>query len=95
MYLERISMLKKNFNTCEDGKYFLQKTEPLWNSLTQCFYKKSLIARQLAKSSDAIKLPEGYIQLLYEQAKNIDASSSYVRDVKLVDSVLMETLMAG
>lgn len=95
MYLERISLLEKHFNTCEDGKYFLLKTGPLWNSFTQCIFRKSSIFRLLSKSSDTITLPEGYTQLLHEQAKNNESITYSSKDINRLDSVLWETLTTG
>lgn len=32
---------KRNFNTYEQGIEFLEKTQPVWNRMTQCLVEKS------------------------------------------------------
>lgn len=93
VYLERISKLKKNFNNCEAGRYFLEKTWPIWDSLTQCIYKKSHVLMYLyEKSVDEQIMPEQY-RKIYEQMKEIEVKHSQGR--QHVDISFLERLITG
>lgn len=83
VYLERITRLKENFGSCKTGRYFLEKTEPIWDSLTQCIYRKSSILREMLKNSDS-SIPEGY-RRLYEQASDEVATKRTPNMYKEID----------
>ena len=89
MYLDRIAMLKKNFNNCEAGRHFLQKIGPIWDSLTQCVYRKSLILEDMAKNSENI-MPDGF-RNIYEKTsdKNVNKRSLGL------DTSFLEILITG
>eukprot|EP00102_Acyrthosiphon_pisum_P024564 XP_016661774.1 PREDICTED: uncharacterized protein LOC103310055 [Acyrthosiphon pisum] len=71
VYLDRIAMLKKNFNNCEAGRHFLQKIGPIWDSLTQCVYRKSLILEDMAKKSENT-MPDGFRKIYEKISLNND-----------------------
>lgn len=87
---ERISALKKNFGSCEAGRYFLLKTAPLLDSLTQCMFRKSLILQEMAMDSDS-SMPEEY-RKRYEQVSSFDTAN---RRSGAVGTLLLESLFAG
>ncbi|XP_050527923.1 cytadherence high molecular weight protein 2-like [Daktulosphaira vitifoliae] len=61
IYLERMITLKNNFASCEAGRYFFEKTEPLWDSITNCIYRKSEILNQMIDSVNTTDIiPEAY-----------------------------------
>lgn len=90
-YLERIAKLKKNFSSCEAGRNFLIKTAPLWDSLTQCIYRKSLIQEDMAKKSDNAILESN--RELLEQTKK--AETKRMRGLCVVDTSFLEHLITG
>lgn len=89
-FAERISALKKNFGSCEAGRYFLFKTEPLFDSLTQCMFRKSLILQDMAMDSSH-SMPEEY-RKRYEQVSSLDTVN---RRSRAADTLLLESLFDG
>ncbi|KAE9541212.1 hypothetical protein AGLY_004457 [Aphis glycines] len=87
VYLERIAMLKKNFYNCETGRHFLQKLGPIWDSLTQCFYRKSLILKNMAKNSDNM-MPDGF-RKIYEKI-NLDNDKNVTKRSLGLDASFLE-----
>jgi len=92
VYLERISMLKNNFDNCEAGRYFLQKIEPIWDSLTQCIYRKSLILEDMAKNSDNI-MPDDF-RKIYEKT-SLDNDKNMTKRALSLDTSFLEILITG
>lgn len=94
VFLDRISKLKKNFNSCEAGRYFLEKTWPMWDSLTQCIYKKSYLQTLFNMYEKPIdkNMPEQY-RKLYEQVINITPKRS--QGIQYVDISFLEILITG
>jgi len=43
-FIQRIEKIKANFSTCQQGAEFWDKTEPLWNKMTQCVDGESITA---------------------------------------------------
>lgn len=75
VYLDRIAILNTNFENCETGKYFLIKTQPIWDSITQCIHRKSSILKEMATDSDDL-MSESYKKELqqYKNAKIVNSS---------------------
>lgn len=92
VYLERIAMLKKNFNNCEAGRHFLQKIGPIWDSLTQCVYRKSLILEVMAKNSENT-MPDGFRKIYEKTSLNNDKNVTK-RSLGL-DASFLEILITG
>jgi len=92
VYLERIEMLKENFNNCEAGRHFLQKIAPIWDSLTQCVYRKSLILEDMAKNSDNT-MPDG-LRNIYEKT-SINNDKNVTKRALGLDSSFLEILITG
>lgn len=92
VYLERIAMLKKNFYNCETGRHFLQKLGPIWDSLTQCFYRKSLILKDMAKNSDNV-MPDGF-RKIYEKI-NLDNDKNVTKRSLGLDASFLEIFITG
>lgn len=90
VYLERIAMLKKNFNNCEAGRHFLQKIGPIWDSLTQCVYRKSLLLEDMAKNSENT-MPDGF-RKIYEKTTN---DKNVTKRSLGLDSSFLEFLITG
>lgn len=61
--------MSKKFKTCEEGRCFLVKTAPIWESLTQCFYRKSSILKYMANPSENV-MPEEYRKVFHEKTSN-------------------------
>lgn len=93
VYLERIAKFTKNFGSCEAGRYFLLKTGPLWDSLTQCIYRKSLILENMARESEDT-MPDGYRQF-YEQTDINETMLKRDRRMHALDNSFLELLMLG
>lgn len=92
VYLERIAMLKNNFNNCETGRHFLQKIEPIWDSLTQCIYRRSLILEGMAKNSDN-SMPDGFRQIYEKTSLNND--KNVTKRALGLDTSFLEILITG
>jgi len=92
VYLDRIAMLKKNFNNCEVGRHFLQKIGPIWDSLTQCVHRKSLILDNMAKTSENT-MPECF-RKIYEKTSLINDKNVTKRSYGL-DTSFLEILITG
>lgn len=83
-------MLKNNFESCEAGRSFLVKTGPLWDSLTQCIYRKSLVLLDMIKSS--------YDTMLEAYKKQLGNETSVVKRSWRRNSVgpsFLESLITG
>jgi len=85
-------MLKKNFSSCEAGRHFLQKVGPIWDSLTQCIYRKSLILKDMAKDSDNM-MPDCY-RKIYEKNSLNNGKNVTKRSLGL-DTSFLEILITG
>lgn len=96
VYLQRISMLKKNFGSCEFGRNFMGKTGPIWDSLTKSIYRKSLILKIMDRNSDDKNMPEEY-RRIYEQVIKDDAASEYKQNQcsHEMNTSFLQTLIAG
>lgn len=91
--MERIAKFKKQFGSCETGIHFLKKTAPIWDSLTQCIYRKSMILRDMAKDSED-NAPEEY-RKIYNEADNYVIINKQSRALRIVNTWLLKTLNMG
>lgn len=94
MYLQRIFNLKKNFGNCEAGRQFLLKTGPIWDSLTQCIYRKSRTLKEMDRNSYDKNMPAEY-RRIYEQTGNDEAAYENTRDTHGIDTSFLQSLVGG
>lgn len=92
VYVERIAMLKKNFINCEAGRHFLLKIEPIWDSLTQCVYRKSLVLMNMAKDSENT-IPDS-LKKIYDQA-TLNNNKNVTKRSWGLDTSFLEILISG
>jgi len=92
VYLKRIAMLKKNFYSCETGRHFLQKIGPIWDSLTQCFYRKSLILNKIAKDSDNM-MPDDF-RKIFEKI-NLNNAKNVIKHSLGLDASFLQIFITG
>lgn len=57
--------LKTNFCTCEQGKAFWSKTQPLWNKMTHCL-ENILVKMESNESGPIFKAYQDKVQVIQE-----------------------------
>lgn len=66
--IERMEKLKMNFSSCEQGKAFWNKTQPLWNKMTHCL--ENLLTNIESKESGPIsKAYQEQVEIIQESMK--------------------------